>query len=395
MYNIDEIYQNLLKDILYHEDSFVYKDTKRNTDCYQLNDATIKYNMYYGFPLLQTKSLDLDIILNELLWFLRGENNVYSLMEQGCNIWNKDVRNYNERLWGFQYDSQSEFKNTVLKFSNPHVDDSDVPGFAGAIYGTQWRNYESINILNGDVVKTDQFKTVIELIKKVPMARRNIVTAWNPLYAFDDSQCALPPCHWAFEILPYRLSDLERSHLYNMSYYEKGLYKVEPHKLIGNYIYSEDSYWCDEKDDIVGNVVGFEISDEHKVYLNERNIPEWGFDLKWNQRSVDVFLGLPYNIASYGALMLIIQKLTGYQPRYLIGNLSNVHIYEPHLDAVREQLTRTPSKNRVDVILEKDSLTIDDLYDLKAEDFSEWNYKPQGKIKAEMLAITNDRWNKS
>ena len=62
-----------------------------------------------------------------------------------------------------------------------------------------------------------------------------------------------------------------------------------------------------------------------------KNTPELGFTLKWHQRSVDTFLGLPFNIASYALLAMIIEGLTGYKAVGLIADLSNVHFYEPHI----------------------------------------------------------------
>src|SRR6056300_1608105 len=63
--------------------------------------------------------------------------------------------------------------------------------------------------------------------------------------------------------------------------------------------------------------------------------------LMWNQRSVDTFLGLPFNIASYATLLLLLCEETGYQPGMLIGNLGDIHIYNNHIDAVNEQMSRS------------------------------------------------------
>ena len=64
--------------------------------------------------------------------------------------------------------------------------------------------------------------------------------------------------------------------------------------------------------------------------------------LMWNQRSVDIFLGLPFNIASYGLLLLLLCKETGYKPGELIGNLGDVHLYSNHVEQAKEQITRDP-----------------------------------------------------
>jgi thymidylate synthase len=64
--------------------------------------------------------------------------------------------------------------------------------------------------------------------------------------------------------------------------------------------------------------------------------------LMWNQRSVDTFLGLPFNIASYALLLEIIAKATNMVPDELIGNLGDVHLYSNHIEQAKEQLTREP-----------------------------------------------------
>ena len=69
-------------------------------------------------------------------------------------------------------------------------------------------------------------------------------------------------------------------------------------------------------------------------------VSEGKLSLMWNQRSVDTFLGLPFNIASYATLLLLLCEETGYKPGRLIGNLGDIHIYKNHMDAVQEQLGR-------------------------------------------------------
>ena len=64
--------------------------------------------------------------------------------------------------------------------------------------------------------------------------------------------------------------------------------------------------------------------------------------LMWNQRSVDSFLGLPFNIASYGMLLLLLCKETGLEPGELIGNLGDVHLYKNHIQQAKEQIVREP-----------------------------------------------------
>lgn len=109
--------------------------------------------------------------------------------------------------------------------------------------------------------------------------------------------------------------------------------------------------------------------------------------LMWNQRSVDEFLGAPFNIASYGLLLHIIAKLTNKIPHELIGNLGDVHIYKNHLDVVKEQIKRTPHKLPTLKMPELDyqNMTIDEvLKSVKTSDFVLENYEHDDVLKAPM-----------
>lgn len=106
-------------------------------------------------------------------------------------------------------------------------------------------------------------------------------------------------------------------------------------------------------------------------------------DLAWYQRSVDTFLGLPFNIASYAMLLRIIAYQTHLQPRYLIGHLDDVHIYENHLEQVDLQLSRKPRDLPSLKLINCDS---DDwtIWDWRYTDFELLGYKPYDKITAQV-----------
>jgi thymidylate synthase len=184
------------------------------------------------------------------------------------------------------------------------------------------------------------------------MSTQHIVTAWNPA-ELDDM--ALPPCHWSFEILvePIRVNPIKFRH---------------PNS---------------------------EFAQGRSLQLAIK--PEYQFTLKWHQRSVDTFLGLPFNIASYALLAHIIGKLTNMIPKTLIGDLSNVHIYENHLDAVKEQLIRDTTKyngakftllHSAELLAKKyDNINIDQFLDKHdIEEFILDDYESYPSIKAEMLS---------
>jgi thymidylate synthase len=76
--------------------------------------------------------------------------------------------------------------------------------------------------------------------------------------------------------------------------------------------------------------------------LDIANLPKRAISLMWNQRSVDTFLGLPFNIASYGLLLHMLGKIVNMVPDELIGQLGDTHLYSNHLDQAREQIGREP-----------------------------------------------------
>ncbi len=104
--------------------------------------------------------------------------------------------------------------------------------------------------------------------------------------------------------------------------------------------------------------------------------PEQGtMDIIWAQRSCDSFLGVPYDLASYALLLTLICKETGYKPGKVLGMLGNCHIYENHLDVVKEQLTRTPHKLPT---IEIENFT--SIWDWKYSDVKLLNYESEGKL---------------
>ncbi len=142
-----------------------------------------------------------------------------------------------------------------------------------------------------------------------------MVSAWN---VGELDQMVLPPCHYGFQVYTRELSLNDRV----LEFAKRDLDPSE-FRRGGNY----------------GTVIPEERTLE---VLNNHNIPTRAISLMWNQRSVDTFLGLPFNIASYGLLLEIIAKEVNMVPDELIGNLGDVHLYSNHIDQAKEQLSREP-----------------------------------------------------
>lgn len=358
MAKIDVVYHKLLNAIL--EQGYDYEDKKRDVKCRQISSVSLDIPLIQEFPLLTTKQMFTKGIVGELLWFLRGTGDIRELWEDDINIWNKDWHSFYSKSCSSPY-SIFEMRNRIKE---EHQTQSSFR--VGEYYGKQWRAWNSSINYN----EVDQIENLIQNLKESPMSRRHIVTAWNPA---ELDQTALPPCHWAFEIIVKPLSNLDKIN-------------ISP----GDKVYLE-TLWKEASNK---NEEAIQL-----LHTNLAGLPDYGFTLKWHQRSVDTFLGLPFNIASYALLAMLLEAITGYKALNIFGDLSNIHIYHNHFDAVREQLKRSP------VIYEGCGLTLDDsLYEkidyLKdgTYSFSQFiesvaieeirfpKYESFPKIKAEMLA---------
>jgi thymidylate synthase len=329
MNNIDEEYRQLLMDILIHG---VKKEDRTGTGTHSIFGRQIRHNMKEGFPLLTTKKMPFKTIITELLWFLRGDTNIKFLVDNGCNVWNGDAYKRYKNV----YDIESRESTYALKelhmlsdltkeeFTDKIKTDDEFAkkwGELGPIYGKQWRSWKTNKTVvvghNGNhnefgTVVIDQIQNVIDELKTNPDSRRLMVNVWN---VGELDQMVLPPCHYGFQVYTRELSEKERMNT-----------------LIQN-----------EQRLIYEEVQSFKNVRRKKIKncLDERNIPTRAISLIWNQRSVDTFLGLPFNIASYGLLLEIIAKSVNMVPDELIGNLGDTHLYSNHIEQAKEQISRT------------------------------------------------------
>jgi thymidylate synthase len=323
MNTLDKQYTALLQDIL---DNGVTKQT-RNGGTISVFGRQIRHKMSDGFPLLTTKKLHFKSIVTELLWFLRGDTNIKYLVDNDCHIWNGDAyKNYVKFFDSLRYSnptplSQEEFVEKIK------TDDEFAKkwGDLGPVYGKQWRSWSGNgspltndyygNVSSYLVKPIDQIQNLINGLKTNPDSRRLMVNAWN---VGEIDQMVLPPCHYGFQVYTRELSYFERYKLADIQGYE------EYGKRFGGW------YLLDENKE--SNINDWDI----------KNIPTRAISLMWNQRSCDVGLGIPFNIASYGLLLEIIARSVDMIPYELIGNLGDCHIYSNHIDGVKEQLTRKP-----------------------------------------------------
>jgi thymidylate synthase len=297
MNNIDKQYQTLLQDIL---DNGVKKEDRTGTGTISVFGRQIRHKMSEGFPLLTTKKMPFKTMVTELLWFLRGDTNIKFLVDNNCHIWDGDcyqayIKRYNKGEYvGKTKLLENSKKNRTLtepftqeEFINKIKTDDEFAkkwGDLGPVYGKQWRDCGSKKRY-GDYEPPmyggiDQIQNLINDLKNNPDSRRLMVNAWN---VGELDQMTLPPCHYGFQVYTRKTTREEKIT-------NPGKYRA--------------------------------------------------ISLMWNQRSADTFLGLPFNIASYGLLLEIIAKEVDMVPDELIGNLGDVHLYSNHIEQAKEQIGR-------------------------------------------------------
>jgi len=278
----------------------------------------LKFDLRDGFPLLTTKKMFLKGIIEELLFFIRGDTQSKILEEKGINIWKANTNREFLDSAGFKVRKEGEM---------------------GPMYGSQWRNFNSVydeNKLTDKWViddcmiqfrnscceigydpqlpkfNLDQLKYIIHEIKNNPTSRRILITSFNPSQVH---QGVLWPCH--------------------------------------------------------SITIQFYVQDEY-------------LDMFCYNRSSDIFLGLPFNIASSSLFLMITAQLTNLKPRYFNISLGDSHIYETHIEAVKRQIKRMPYEFSKIQLPEFNNL--EEVEKLTYKDFILENYKYYPSIKATMIA---------
>ena len=252
----------------------------------------IRFSLSHNsFPLLTTKKVFHRGVFEELLWFIRGDTNALHLQEKGVHIWDGN--------------SSKEF------LASRGLGDRE-EGDLGPVYGFQWRHFGAkYKDMHADYagLGIDQLQQAIDTIKRNPMDRRIIVSAWNPS---DLSLMALPPCHLLFQ---------------------------------------------------------FHVSADGKR-----------LSLQWYQRSCDIGLGVPFNIASYALLLRMVACVCDLEAGDIVMSMGDAHVYKDHVEALKEQLTRTPRpfpKLRIKNKRER-------IEDFVMDDFEIVEYDPHPVIKMKM-----------
>jgi thymidylate synthase len=292
-------YLDLLENII---ENGVCSDNRTKINTYSVFGTSLRHNLQEGFPLLTTKRMFFRGIVEELLFFLRGDTDTKILSDKGIRIWEG---------------------NTTREFLDSRGLTTYPEGEMGVGYSWQWTNWggtyepyisESSGVPGYEVHKEkdgiNQVKELIKTIRTNPNDRRMVVSAWN---VSDLDRMALPPCHMMWQ-----------------------------------------------------------------CYVKEGKL-----SLLWMQRSVDVGLGLGFNIASYALLAHILANICDLEVGDLIFFGGDTHVYENHIPPLLSQLTRKPYK-LPSLQIKKNLSSYEDILNLEYKDFELSNYQYHPSIKMNM-----------
>lgn len=244
-----------------------------------------------------------------------------------------------ELLWFLQGDTNIRYlQENGVSIWNEWADEN---GELGPVYGYQWRSWPAPN---GESI--DQITNLINMIKSNPDSRRLIVSAWNPALV---DQMALPPCHAMFQFYSAPLRAHERKKL------------VDRLALSGNL----PRTWREDRE-------------TYEQWMDAIGIPTRALSCQLYQRSADIFLGVPFNIASYALLTMMVAQVTGHALGAFIWTGGDCQLYSNHLEQARLLLSRQPR----DLPQMKLLRTPESIFDFKYEDFELTGYDPHPAISA-------------
>lgn len=362
-------YHELLQQIL---NTGHQKGDRTGTGTLSCFGPQMRFDLRDGFPLVTTKKVHLRSIIHELLWFLKGDTNTKYLTDNGVTIWNEwalpedqyievpfsNAERIDEAISGGHWKEHRGMLREKLNIlgeeaGHAFLDEIGVPrtyrvlskkaGDLGPVYGKQWRDW-----VGPDGKHHDQISKVIDQLRNNPDSRRIIVSAWN---VGELDQMALEPCHSFFQFYTRELSLEERLQ------------------------------WAEENDNELWSdyVHGTFVDEKIRLgWLDKSNVPTRMLSCQLYQRSADMFLGVPFNIASYALLIHMVAQQVNMVVGEFVWTGGDVHIYSNHMEQVKEQLTRKPKALPTLVIKRKP----DSIFDYKFEDFELQNYESWPAIKA-------------
>lgn len=296
----------------------VKKTDRTGTGTISLLGHQMRFDLSKGFPLLTTKKVPIKAIIHELIWFVRGDSNLKYLADNNVHIWDEwPYKAYLQRNnINIPETGSEEWRTGIKEFIEKIKTDDAFAKDYGNLGPIYGYQWRNWPTPNGEHI--DQIKNVIEQIKNNPDSRRMIVSAWNVADIDEMAKAGLPPCHCLFQF-----------------------------------------------------------------YVSPEN-PSTGAQAKLScqlyQRSCDTFLGVPFNIASYSLLVMMIAQITNLEVGEFVWTGGDVHLYSNHLEQADLQLTRRDDIRPMPTM--KINSDVKNIEDFTIDDFELIDYNPHDSIKA-------------
>lgn len=313
MNNFDKVYHQLLERV---KSEGAFKDDRTGTGTYSVFGHQMRFDLSEGFPLLTTKKVLFKMIATELIWFIRGDTNIKFLLEYNNNIWNE---------WAF--------KNWVesAEFDGPDMTDFGRRALQDEVFNETYKK------------EMDKFKERILTDESFSEKYGNLGNVygkqWRDWIGPDGN--SIDQLKNVIEAL--KTNPDSRRHIVTA---------WNPAEIDTMALPPCHSFF--------------------QFYVNDGRL-----SLQLYQRSADIFLGVPFNIASYSLLLLMVAKECGLEAGEFVHTMGDAHIYSNHLEAVDKQLSRDS--------YEPPALKINSdasIFEIEYEDFEVVDYKSHPYIKA-------------
>lgn len=348
MNKFEREYLSLLEDVLTNG-TLVGERTRTGT--YSIFDATFKVDLgNEPFPVLSCREFKIAKPAVEMIGFMRGETNSHWYRERGCSFWNKyglpediykqvrrddadmadeyckdkgriaaGTKEYAERFKALNQIPYEEGRRLIDQHGVSAYRDVLVArkGDLGPIYGHMWRHWP-----NPDGTQFDQLRYAFDELSAHPHNRRILINGWHPSFMPDldakphvnvtNGNMSLTPSHVLHEYYTSPINIAERVAIYNSRV--KAAYALS-------------------------------INDPNlETKLKSANVPEHYLSLCWFQRSWDLVLAAPSNMAGYAIMLSMMAKLKNMVPRYVSVHAVHVYLHTNHLSGVKEMLSRAEAK---------------------------------------------------
>jgi thymidylate synthase len=358
-------YLDHCRQIFINEDSG-FKDGSKGSGLISLFGYQSKYGFEEGFPLLTTKKMATKSMFHETIWFLRGDTNIEYLEKNKVKVWRGNAfdKNLPEMVKAGIFPDNivkysPDWDKAMLDYAQMIRENHDFAmqwGDAGPIYGKQWRGWEYFDADKKEIIKIDQLGDVIEKLKKKPMGKKHIVTAWNP---GDVPKMSLEPCHVMFQ-----MTSTEDGRFFLQ------MYQRSSDQFLG-VPFNTASYWAITK--LIAQEVGLTpqrfihtFGDTHFYMGLEKRT-------KWYKENFKELQSKVKNVKDRKDYLEILNWVNEKAPKD-----PNEEKYD-HITAILEQLSREPRK------LPQLNIAKKPFDKLNIEDFVVSDYDPHPEIKREML----------